>query len=417
MLILSSLTLYGTVVWGLLHYSTKQSYRYWGLGWIIYSIGGLQVGFSSVKEFIPIDILGLTFIYIGSTLILHGTRDIQITKKQIYGYVAGVVTILIVGPIHLFLNLPYYLIFSGIGFYVMYVCLLSAKTVYEFKDITDMSKIWLTSGLLVWALSWMIFPIVAILPDMYYYIITIQPFGVIITGASMLSLFISTVTQNLEQQYSASQIMSSLIQHDVRNYIHVAQSALELTEEKTHVKKQWLDVAVKSLDDAAYFINEMRDIYTVLIHQKLEHQSLNLASIVSQVIERVTQEYSLDATQIDCQIPNELEIKTCIVFKEILWNIFDNAFKHGTDILYIRAPVLSYPKALLEIDDRSGGLSDDIKNFFTSSTSLSQQVVPGYGLGLILIRGLTQLCGIRLQIEDVIENGSIVGTKFLLYSH
>lgn len=414
-LILSFVTLYGTVAWGLLRYSTRRSYRYWALGWIIYSIGGLQAGFSSMQGFVPLDIFGLECIFLGSTLILQGTRDIRITRKLLNLYALCVIILLIVGLVGLALNLPYYLIFTGVGYYIMFVCFLSAKTVYGFKDVNDMSKIWLISGLLVWGISWMIFPSVVFSFEMYLYFITIQAVGVIITGASMLTLFIRTVTQNLEQQYQASQIMSSLIQHDIRNFIHVARSALELTEGETLVEKHWLDIATQSLDDAGDFINEMRDIYTVLTRQRLDHLRLNLSSVIFQVLERVTQEYSLQPSQIDYLVSEDIEINTCSLFKEILWNIFDNAFKHGTDILHIHSQTLSSEEILLEVSDRSGGLSDEMKNFLTSPSSLFEQTAPGYGLGLILIRGLTQLCGIRLQVEDVVENGKAVGTTFALY--
>ena len=413
-LILTFLTLYGTVAWGLLRYSTKQSYRYWALGWITYSIGGLQAGFTTVQGLAPLDLFGIFCIFSGSTLILHGTHDTQITKKGVTAYVIGVAAFLSAGIFSLLLGLPYYLIFGILGFYVMYVCILSVKTVYGFKDVNNTSKIWLISGLMLVAISWLLFPLVAISPETYFYIITIQAAGVIITGASMLIFFIGTVTQNLEQQYQASQIMSSLIQHDIRNYIHVAQSALELAEGNTLVENHWLDIASESLEDASRFINEMRDIYGVLSRQKLEHQRLNLTSVINHVLDRVTQEYSLESSQIDLQIAQEIEINTCSLFGEILWNIFDNAFKHGTKILHIHAQFVSSTEVLMEISDRSGGLSDDVKDFLNSPSSLSHPIAPGFGLGLILIRGLSQLCEIHLKVEDVMEANTSVGTKFVL---
>jgi len=413
-LILSFLTLYGTVAWGLLRYSAKQSYRYWALGWIIYSIGGLQAGFSSVQGLVPLDLVGIFCIFSGSTLILHGTNDAQITKKQVTTYVVCVVAFLTAGIFSLFLKFPYYLIFGILGFYVMYVCFLSVKTVYGFKDVNNMSKIWLISGLMLVGFSWLIFPSVAISSEFYFYIITIQAAGVIITGASMLIFFIHTVTQNLEQQYQASQIMSSLIQHDIRNYIHVAQSALDLAEGNTLAENHWFDIASESLEDASRFINQMRDIYGVLSRQKLEHQRFNLAFVINHVLDRVVQEYSLDSSQIDLQISQEIEINTCSLFSEILWNIFDNAFKHGTKILHIDAQLVSSTEVVMEISDRSGGLSEDVKDFLNSPTSLSHPVAPGLGLGLILIKGLSQICEIHLYVEDVIETNASVGTKFVL---
>jgi hypothetical protein len=116
----------------------------------------------------------------------------------------------------------------------------------------------------VWAISWIIFPLVALIPGFYYYVLSVQAAGVIITGASMLTLFIGSVTKKLEQQYQVSQIMSGLIQHDIRNYIQVARSALDLTEGTTLVEDYWVSAASDSLEDASNFINEMRDITALL---------------------------------------------------------------------------------------------------------------------------------------------------------
>jgi signal transduction histidine kinase len=97
--------------------------------------------------------------------------------------------------------------------------------------------------------------------------------------------------------------------------------------------------------------------------------------------------------------------------KEILWNIFDNAFKHGSKELRVRE-ISTKHNAILEISDRSGGLSEEIKEFLNSPDSLSKPIAPGFGLGIILIRGFSIICGIDLQVEDIIEDSIILGTRF-----
>jgi len=412
-LILAFFTLYGTVTWGLFHYSTKQSYRYWALGWVIYSMGGLQAGFSSFAGLVPLDLFGLVCMYVGSRLIFDGSSDIELTGRSAISYIAGAIVFLIGGILSLILNLEFYIIFGIVGLYVAYACLHSARTVQGFKDVADVSKAWLMAGLIIWAISWIFFPLVAIIPGFYFYILSVQSAGVIITGASMLTLFIHLVTKKLEQQYQVSQIMSSLIQHDIRNYIQVARSALDLTEGTTLVEDYWINIASESLDDARDFINEMRDITVLLSRQGSEPVLTNLSSIIDQILNRVVREYSLEVNQVQVEISEERMIRSCPLLKEILWNIFDNAFKHGSKELYVQ-DVSTKSDAILEIGDRSGGLSEKIKDFLNSHDSLTQAVAPGFGLGIILIRELSTICDIGLQVDDILENSTIIGTKFTL---
>jgi signal transduction histidine kinase len=412
-LVLAFITLYGTVAWGLFRYSAKQSFRYWALGWVIYSIGGLQAGFSSFEGLVPYDLFGLVCIFIGASLILVGSRGSELTRKQVRNIAVSTIVILMSGVASLVLEIPYYVVFGFLGMYVAGACLISVRAVQGIKDVTDISKGWLMAGLAVWALSWIIFPLVAIM-QFYFYFLIIQSAGVIITGSAMLTLFTSTVTRNLEHQYQVSQIMSSLIQHDIRNYIQVAKSAIELTEGTSVVENHWIGIATDSLNDAAAFINEMRDITSVLYRQGNALVPTTLASIISDISDRVQMEYSLRPEQIQVQIQESCLVQSSPLVKEILWNIFDNAFKHGSPVLHVRTMPSAESNTILEISDRSGGLSQELKDFLNSPESLSRPVPPGLGIGVVLIRGLAIICGIDLCVEDIIQDSSVIGTKYIL---
>ena len=90
-LILSFLTLYGTVTWSLIRYSTRESYRYWAVGWVIYSLGSLCALLSPSDGLILFDAFTLAGMYVGSTLILDGSRSRRLTRKRISIYLIGIV--------------------------------------------------------------------------------------------------------------------------------------------------------------------------------------------------------------------------------------------------------------------------------------------------------------------------------------
>ena len=413
-LILSFLTLYGTVTWSLIRYSIRESYRYWAVGWVIYSFGALCVIWFPAEGLNLLDAITLAGMYVGSTLIYDGSCGKRITRKRISIYLIGIVLLTVFVVVGIFLNLPYYLVFVPLGFHIAYVCLHSAKIAYEIQEPIGQPKVWMIGGLTTWGLTWLMFPVVAFIPETYSVFLIAQAISVVVTGASMLTLFMRTVTRDLKKQHQVTQITSGLVQHDIRNYIQVARLALDLIENPSIVNDHWIDVASNSLDDARNFVDEMRDVTATLTRFKPNLEAQNLLTIINSAKNRVIQEYSLTSEQFKIQICEDITIFTCRLSKELFWNIFDNAFKHGSDSLNVVEIQSDSSKIKLEISDRGGGVSEKIKRFLNNTDSLSESVAPGVGLGLVLIQGLALLCSVQLHVDDVIEESAIVGTKYTL---
>jgi signal transduction histidine kinase len=223
-----------------------------------------------------------------------------------------------------------------------------------------------------------------------------------------------TVTRDLERQYKVTQIMSSLVQHDIRNYIQVARLALDLTEDIGMVNGHWIDVAAESLEGARGFVDEMREIAISLTQTQIKPVPTQLLGLINSVKERVITEYSIDREQIEIQISEDTTVDACPLAKELLWNIFDNAFKHESTILRVNETHVSNPRVVLEISDRGGGLTDAIKDFLNNPNSLSGQVPSGMGLGVVLIQGLATMCSSNLHVQDFVEDSKVVGTAYTL---
>ena len=230
----------------------------------------------------------------------------------------------------------------------------------------------------------------------------------------MLTLFMMTTTRDLQRQYRVTQIMSSLVQHDIRNYIQVARLALDLTEDTNVVNDHWINVASESLEGAKNFVDEMRNIAIALTQSQIKSEPVKLLGLINSVKERVITEYSIEHNQIDVQISEDTTIEVCPLAKELLWNIFDNAFKHESDILLVNETYVGNPRVILEISDRGGGLDDAIKEYLNNPNSLSEPVPPGMGLGVVLIQGLASMCRTNLRVQDFIENSKVVGTTYTL---
>jgi len=413
-LILAFITLYGTVTWSLIRYSTRESYRYWAVGWVVYTVGALQGVFMPSEGLVLTDAFSLVVMFIGSTIILDGSKCNKLTMRRAPVYLVGSIILVAYLIVGILLRIPFYVVFGFLGLYISYVFLLSAKTVYEIKESMGQPKLWLISGFTTWGVSWLLILTVGFIPEMYSIFIIVQAVGVLVSGASMLTLFMRTVTRDLERQYQVTQIMSSIVQHDIRNYIQVARLALDLTDNVEFMNGHLINVASDSLNEAKEFVDDMRDVAARLTRFEPSPQPQRFLTLVNPIKNRVVQEYSLSSEQVHVKIGEDTIISTCRLSKELLWNISDNAFKHSSDVLYIEEMESNTSETKLEISDRGGGISEKIKTFLNNPDSLSEPIAPGLGLGIVLIRGLSLMCRVQLYVDDVIEDSSIVGTKYTL---
>lgn len=414
-LLFAFITFYGTIAWGLIRYSKRQGFRLWAIGWLVYTVGALQGAFaSSLVGLAPQDLIAINSMFIGGSLILDGIRATELTKKRLRNYIIGASFFSCLLLFGLVFNIGFQFIFMPLGFYIVYVCILSSRTVLGFESIGDVSNWWLIIGFLTWAVSWLIAPLTLINFDIFDFFIILQALGVIITGSSMLTLFTRTVTKDLEIQYNISQIISGLVQHDIRNYIQTARYALELTEGDDVVEDHWINIATEVLVDAGHFVDEMRDISVSINQAKAASVKVPLAAVVDKATERVIKEYKLNADQVQVQAPTDAMIENSRLIDELLWNIFDNAFKHGSPSLSVQGKHTDGNGTELEISDRGSGLPENIKTFLNSTSALSKPDRPLVGLGVLLIRGIASLCGIRLIVSDNVEDMSVTGTMYKL---
>ncbi|MHA1965376.1 MAG: ATP-binding protein [Candidatus Thorarchaeota archaeon] len=413
-LIFAFLAFYATVTWGLIKYSTRQGYRLWAIGWIVYTVGALQGAFVTGSGLVPIDWIALVCLYVGATLILDGSRTNELTKRRIQIYGLGVILFTILLVIGIVFDVAFQLIFMPLGLHIVTVCYLAVRTVLDIESVGGSSKWWLISGLILIAGSWLFFPLTYWFFELFLTFIIAQAAGVMITGAAMLTMFTRTVTKDLETQYQISKIISGLVQHDIRNYIQTARHALELTEGDDVVENHWINIATEVLVEAGHFVDEMRDISVSINQVKTPSEKVKLAEVVDKAKDRVVKEYKINAEQVQIQVSEEAMIENSRLIDELVWNIFDNAFKHGSPSLSVRGKVFDADDVELEISDRGNGLPEKIKMFLNSTNALSNPDKPLVGLGVLLIRGIASLCGILLVVSDNVKDISVTGTTYNL---
>ncbi|MHA1290784.1 MAG: hypothetical protein ACTSPB_25650, partial [Candidatus Thorarchaeota archaeon] len=111
-MVVALLTLYGTVTWSLIRYSTSERHRYWAIGWVIYSVGAFMGALLSTSTLNIIDIFALSGMYVGATLIVDGSKGKKLTRTRVSIYIVGVISFFVFLVIGLLFSLPFYFIFT-----------------------------------------------------------------------------------------------------------------------------------------------------------------------------------------------------------------------------------------------------------------------------------------------------------------
>jgi len=164
-LILAFFTLYGTVTWSIIRYSTRESYRYWAVGWVVYTVGALQGVFMPSEGLVLTDAFSLVVMFIGSTIILDGSKCNKLTMRRAPVYLVGSIILVAYLIVGILLRIPFYVVFGFLGLYISYVFLLSAKTIYEIKESMGQPKLWLISGFTTWGVSWLLILTVGVIHE------------------------------------------------------------------------------------------------------------------------------------------------------------------------------------------------------------------------------------------------------------
>jgi len=402
------------ILYGFIRYSKGVRYKLWAIGWMVYSttavislmIGGDDLGIA--------DGISTSGMLLGSILLLDGANEHYRKGRSLLIYIVVAIIGFAIVPIGLVFNTPYSTVFTIIGVPSALACWYSAKQFR--KDIVKKNIDFWTAyiGFILWGVSSLLF-IPFELMNLINFQVLILSTGILAAGAGLFSHFTKITTENLSAQYQISQLLESILSHDVRNYVGSLSESINQAIASEPDRKMWLDLALEIVDNLTDFVMEMRYLTSTVTRVESEKIPMKLSGILEDVSTRVAREYGFKSERIAFELDENELIHSCAIVKELFWNIFDNAFKHGTENLTVRAFRNSKEDVIVEIQDRAGGIPIQIQEFLNNPDALSNLPAPGIGLGIILIRGLALLCNIPMNIQDVVEDEQVVGSLFLLH--
>ncbi len=396
----------------LLRYSKDTSLRLWTLGWTIYTTSSFA-GAVLISEIVsPGLAIALVGCVVGTTLIVDGSRGVVWDASKSLRYTAVTAIAALWGLFSLFMGLTLSQAFTPVQIYLGCVCIVSAKQPIEVDFKAGLAAYGTAAGFVLLAFSSFVFPISNFYPILNLYAL-IQATALITIGTGLLSLLIRITTHRFESLYAIGQLTAGVLQHDIRNYIHIVSNAVSLAGQDSEDAEQWRKIASESLEDATEFLEEMRKASIELTSFKAKLVPVDIEEVIQRVRKNVIREYALNTEQIVVSVPSKTLVLSNTIVRELLWNILDNAFKHGGSHMRI-AFVQSDDRRKLVLSDDAGGMSEQAKQFIKTQPFVRDSLSHDAGLGLTLIRGLAPLCGIDIDIEDYVEQGVLLGTRYIL---
>jgi signal transduction histidine kinase len=400
---------------GLYRFSRGLMYRLWSASWILFSATSTLVLFTtSSVELSIIDAVASGGIMLSALLLLDGTHENdRRNRKDVLLYPAAFAIGFVLVPIGIIFNMSYGMVFTPGAILISYACFTSVGQ-FRKRTVTRDFDYWtLIFGFVVWGSTMVFFPLNIFVEALVLQLIFTTT-GLIMTGAGMLNVLIRETTENLKVQHAITRLMSGIVNHDIRNYVGVLQESIEQMKSESHDHEFWLGLTSDAIDSMAKFVEEIRHISAGMVRFEAERTPLGIIGLLSEVRIRVDKEYSLSPEAITIAVDENVVVLTNSLVKEMFWNIIDNAFKHGCKNLRIQEKRFLDEVVVLEIIDDAGGLPVNVADFLNDPDSLSTSAAPGRGLGLILIKGLSLLCGVKLKVENETLNDLPVGAIFTL---
>ena len=211
---------------GFYKYSKGTRFQIWSTGWISYTAGIVIVAFHQPIGLHLIDLIAIPLTLVGASIIGRSIRKQNGTSINVRCAVIAFVSGFIWVASCIILQLPLEIAYIPSGFYMSYASIISAREIAKVR-IDMMIGVWGTViGLYILAASAIFIPLM-LFAEVIYFLALGQATGIIMVAASMNCVLLRLTKKELRIKTRVAQLMSEVIQHDIRNFLQVASSALE----------------------------------------------------------------------------------------------------------------------------------------------------------------------------------------------
>ncbi len=400
------------IITGFVRYATGPRMRFWAVGWLVLaSMTGPSV-FNLGMEPDVFDAVAACGLMFGSTLLLNGSLGAGRAPFSVATYLTmgvgaaaySAVTVVLGVPTPLMLAPP--LLYAGVaGIYF-----------YRSLPTVDRHPGWLNAiartAALLWAASCFVAPTVGLVfREAMTALVILQGTVVSVQGACLFALFVKVTDQRFQTQFQVALLLSGIVQHDIRGYLHLVSQSLELARDWGPDSHEWLEVAAATLANASKFVEYMREVSSQVAHLQSTFETIDIRQMVVSVLRPLMGVYRDRDARIENTLTGEIPVSSNQLLRQVVWNILDNALKHGATRIGI-AHRTDGRSVTLIIEDDAGGLSSAALEYLNSEQGAVPQMPPTGGLGLFLIKALSSMCNCDVHAEVIEKGEKAVGTRF-----
>ena len=212
--------------------------------------------------------------------------------------------------------------------------------------------------------------------------------------------------KDLEEAKNLQELMLHIVSHDLKNPLAVLHGYLELMNEETPNK--YIPTMMNALEEAENIIEKAR-LFSKLGNKKIDmkKEEIDIKELIENSIELIHHKYPQG--KITANIPS-VKILGLSILKEVFVNILDNAFKYGASKVAIKGKI-SEKDVEVRISDDGPGIPRDKRDIiFKPFERLSSG--KGSGLGLTIVKMITELHNGEVKIEDNVPKGTVFILRF-----
>jgi signal transduction histidine kinase len=229
--------------------------------------------------------------------------------------------------------------------------------------------------------------------------------------------------ERIKAEKDRSEFYLDLISHDINNMNHTGMGYLELAMDNLKGRIDARDMALiekayEALKNSSVLIDNVRRIQKVQT-SLLVPEELDIGRLLAEVKEKYARYPGRDITI--NYAPASCIIRACGLFKEVLFNIMENAIKHSDPskpltismaLSRVKENGKDYCQA--SIEDNGPGIPDEMKEAIFTRFHRGPTWARGRGLGLHIVKMLVEEYGGKVRVEDRVPGDYTKGARFVI---
>ncbi|MEM2142823.1 MAG: PAS domain-containing sensor histidine kinase [Candidatus Thorarchaeota archaeon] len=213
----------------------------------------------------------------------------------------------------------------------------------------------------------------------------------------------------LQQALRLSDFYTDLMAHDISNVNQAMMISLELLRNRIGPdpsSQELLNAASSQLQQCIQLVDKVR-LHASLRKLPKALRPLDISMSLSEAINVARNSFPDRNVHVHSAVPcGEFFVNADEFLFELLYNLLHNSIKYDSSrevIINVSAERHGNDSVTIVIDDRAGGMSDDIREWLSSDSA--DPVHPKKRLGLVLVRQIVKRYGGSLRAEDLEVDG------------